>query len=128
LNIRVVTNNLKILELTKTINNIESHFLDGDIRDVIFACRDLVMNGWKLVIDPLGGYISRPNPYHTIILSKSHDMGHLSGDIPRLEYLLSKYYRQLDEYENAAKKYKSDYSELDFSLALNALHGLGKFI
>lgn len=125
--IKIVTNNDKILQLTKTIDNIELDFIDGNIKDIIFYCRDLITTGWKLAVDPLAGYISRPNPFRTIVLIQNSGEDNLPEDVIVLEYLLSKYYGQQKEYEYAALKFKDDYSELDFSLVLNAVEGLQKY-
>lgn len=108
-------------------NCIEFEFCEGNIKNLLLICINLVKSGWRLVVDPLGGYISRPNPFHTIILEIDKRVSCKAQDFLKLEYLLKLYFRQLGDYEKASKENWEDYMELDYSLALNAIKGLVKY-
>ncbi len=125
---KVVTNNCLMTQEARMIQNTDLAFVDGDLKALIFACRDLVASGgYRLAADPLAGYLSRPNPFQTIILDKN------DGDVPaedvlRLESLLLKFQGQSGEYEYAAANFSQDYRELDLSIAMSTLQGLHRVL
>lgn len=124
---KLVTNNCLIVQAARTVQNVDLIFVDGDLQELVFACRDLVASGYRLAADPLAGYLSRPNPFHTIILDKN------DGDVPaedvlRLESLLLKFQAQSGEYEYAATYFCRDYRELDLSIAMSTLQGMRRVL
>ena len=117
-----VTNNPKIKEHFHEINR-EVIFVEGHAKDVMEKCSELVYGGLRLAADPLAGYFSRPNPYHTVFLEQNH--GRVRGDdLVRLQKTLE----QWDKYGNIilmTERLLEDYKELDRSIALCTWEGFG---
>jgi hypothetical protein len=65
----IVTNNYLVWDnLLK--NSDECLFISGEAGKVLLTTRDLLIEGWRLAVDPLQGYYTRFNPYHTVFLQK----------------------------------------------------------
>jgi hypothetical protein len=61
--IRVVTNNQLIKEYTEILG-IPSDYWFGESHIALRKARDMLMEGWRLAVDPLSGYNTRFSPYH----------------------------------------------------------------
>lgn len=120
----ILTNNPKLNDHLRE-ENINIIFVDGHAKDVIMNSCDYVYMGWRLAADPLAGYFSRPNPYHTIFLQKD-SKGKVRGeDLIRLKRTLE----QWNRYDNIipmTDRLSDDYKELDYSIAVSTLEGLTK--
>ncbi len=117
----IITNNPKVNDyaLEKSLAVL---FVDGDAKETLFRVRRELLNGWRLGIDPLAGYLSRPNPFHTVLVQKNLTDEVIGNDIIRIEYAVS----QWNRYEHIlpmTPKLEADYSELDFSLAVSSIEG-----
>ena len=44
---------------------------EKELPDLLTKCMKLLEEGCELMVDPLAGYLSRPNPYHTIVLKSA---------------------------------------------------------
>ena len=120
--LKVLTNNSKVFGRFTYIN-LDTIFIKGHAKDVINSCYPWIQKGWRLAADPLAGYFSRPNPYHTIFLQKGKNTQCIPKDITRLERTIE----QWDKYDNIipmTDKLWHDYEELDLSIASCTLNGL----
>ncbi len=117
----IITNNHKIKDfaLEKKLDVI---FVEGDAKETLFMVRKKLLNGWRLAIDPLAGYLSRPNPFHTVVVQENCTGEVIGDDIIRIEYAIS----QWNRYEHIlpmTPKLEADYRELDFSLGVSSIDG-----
>lgn len=120
--IKIVTNNQKVHQYCLE-NEYDCLFVSGEAQDTLFSSRELILKGWKLAVDPLAGYLSRPNPYHTVLLQDSQTEETLMHDILRVEYAVSQWHR----YTNIIKmtpQLDDNYSDLDFSLGRSTIEGM----
>ncbi len=120
--IKVITNNPGI---EKNFENkaLEILFVQGHAKDVIKKCEDFISSGWRLAVDPLAGYFSRPNPFHTIILLPNEGNGSMGKDMTRL----ARTTEQWERYDNiipVTERLLEDYKELDLSIAGSSMEGL----
>jgi len=122
--LKIVTNNLKVQKYCID-NAYLFDFVQGHAQEVLFATREFLLQKWKLAADPLAGHLSRPNPYHTVILQKNLQTEPIAEDILRIETALCQWYLYTNVIELTDRLYR-DYCELDFSLAVNTLQGLLK--
>lgn len=122
MSIKIVTNNHKMNQYC--INNgYDSFFVLGLAQDTLFSSREFILKGWKLAVDPLAGYLSRPNPYHSVFLQDNQTEETLIHDILRVEYAVSQWQR----YTNIIKmtpQLDDNYSDLDYSLAKSTMEGI----
>lgn len=122
--LKVMTNNHRFLKLPGR-DGLEVVFINGHAKDVIMKCSELIYEGWQLAADPLAGYFSRPNPYHTVFLQKGGEARIRGEDLIRLDRTLE----QWDRYDNVipvTDRLLKDYCELDFSIACSTMDGLIK--
>lgn len=125
-----VTNN-PLLRNEVTAEQSELIFLDGTVIDVLVYCMEMMGRGWMLAVDPLAGYLSRPNPFHTIILQWSGQIEVVDAveylqSIASLEKLIEKYKDEQEDYVSAAatSRRRSDHGEVDLSIAIRSLERL----
>jgi hypothetical protein len=120
----ILTNNPKVNDylLGKCLNAV---YIDGHAKDVISSSCDYIYVGWRLAADPLAGYLSRPNPYHTIFLQKDPRDRVRGEDLVRLKRASQQWERYDNIIPMTDRLYK-DYEELDFSIAVSTLEGLTK--
>ena len=124
--VKVITNNSKSCMLKSLDGHIELTITDN-VEEVVSASRDYLMNGWILAADPLAGHRGRPNPYISVILRQNRGSEYIGEDILRVEYLLYIFNMELKN-RSYDEKVLDDYREVDFSILLNALKGLDKYI
>lgn len=120
--LRTVTNNKQVYEYCQN-GGLDCVLVEGGVKEALFLSRDLLMNGWRLAVDPLAGYLSRPNPYHTLFLRDNPQEEVAGDDVLRIEDALIQWHR----YTNIipmTPRLDADYIELDFSLAINSIDGL----
>lgn len=120
----IVTNNTRLYRHLSDIK-MDAILIDGHAKDVIRTCCDHIYEGWRLSADPLAGYLSRPNPYHTIFLQKDSNNRVWGKDLIRLE----RTFEQWSKYDNIipmTARLLKDYEELDYSIAQSTLEGLLK--
>ena len=133
---RIVTNNSRVEEYVKQDRRaFRLDAIEGDVRDVVFCARDLLLEGWSLTADPLGGRRERANPFLTVILEKSPQASHWglvgsgglsgqSGEILRVEQLLALFERNEERLAALTQRQRSDYAAIDASLAIGVLDKL----
>lgn len=122
----IVTNNEG--ELIPYLEDKQHYFelisIRGTVRDVAFTVRDKIMNGYVMVIDPLGGRIERPTPYLTAILKTGSDENIDADQILRIEYFVDSYCKHHDFLDKMEAKRKKDCEIIDTSIARNACEAL----
>ncbi len=99
-------------------------FIDCSIDLLLRKCKKLLKEGWRICVDPMAGYLHRPNPYHTFIMEKSKDDKHPKFAISSLERLIDMEKKRHTEYIDALNKYPMDYQKLDFSIANTSLQSV----
>ena len=117
----IITNNDGDLNelLTQHQDNITVHLVKGNIRDVAFQARELLMGSYSLVADPVAGRLERPTPYLTIILKENKQSEVTMGDeIIRVEYFVKVYNEHKEHLEQLSDRYRRDFREIDKSLTL----------
>jgi hypothetical protein len=122
MSLKILTNNPRVLAQFTHLNQ-HVEFVEGHAKDVIEDCQHCIYNSWKLAADPLAGYFSRPNPYHTIFLQKGRDEKVYGEHLLRLKRTAE----QWEKYDNVipmTEKLWKDYEELDYSFAMSTLNGL----
>lgn len=120
--VKVITNNPKV-KFYSLDKGYDTTFIAGSSKEVLSYSRDLILSGWKLAADPLKAYFSRYNPFHTVFLQESFQDDSIAADIIRLEKAIL----HLDSPEHPKKiddKTKSDYCDLDYSIATSTMSGL----
>ena len=122
--IKVVTNNPKVNKYSLE-EGFDAIFLNCSSQKVLHYARDLILNGWCLAADPLAGYISRYNPYHTVFLQESFNNKSIGKDILRLEKAAC-HLENPNRPKEIDEKTKSDYCYMDFSIATSTMGGLIK--
>lgn len=99
-------------------------FIEG-LSELLNRCMALLGEGWSLAVDPLGGYLSRPNPYHTILLRRcgTEDRERQLRDVTALDALLSRYWNHREEYlfHGATERRRADHAAVDASIATRSL-------
>ncbi len=80
-------------------------FIDCRIDILLKKCRELFKWDWQLCIDPMAGYLHRPNPYHTFIMQKSKNDKHQKLIKLSLEKLTELVSVNHSEYVSALKRY-----------------------
>jgi hypothetical protein len=122
--LKILTNNRSVFE--RFIHQGQDVlFVEGHAKRVIEDCRSWIYEGWQLAADPLAGYLSRPNPYHTFFLQRDQDGKVRGKHLLRLERTAE----QWSKYDNVipmTDKLWRDYAELDCSIASSTLDGLLK--
>ncbi len=115
---KIITNNDgELLTYLKSISlHVETEFIDGNIRDVVFAARDTIAKGYALVADPVAGRLERPTPFLTIILKSDDSFKTMDKDILRIEYFIDSYLSNQTVLENLTEEYKRDFRIIDTSL------------
>jgi len=118
----VITNNKMAKENLK--NEYQVKFIEGTLMDVMFAARDLIHKGHKLLTHPLAGSI-KPNqtPFKTIVLTLKPEpevdlasLEYIENSIETSERLLRS--RPLREWPETVLE---DYRLIDYDLIKNAL-------
>ncbi len=123
--ITTITNNPKVKDYCDAVGQ-QVTFIKGHSKDVLFFSRDLLSEGsFKLAADPLGGYMSRPNPYHTVFLTSNEGCEVAGDDILRVEKSIIQWERYTNIIE-VTGQLDTQYRELDLSLASNTLKSLLK--
>ena len=121
----VITNNT---EVERYIKRNKKQFIvskiNGTVKDVVIETRRLLVSGWALVCDPLGGRKERANPYLTVIIGRHGTSETVGTDVLRIEQLLDIYYKNEPYLLGLSTRQKSDYSAIDYSLACGALNKL----
>ena len=127
---RVLTNNPTVMGALGPEAAGEAMFVEG-LPKLLNKAMELLQHGWRLDVDPMGGYMSRPNPFHTMFLSppdgsRSDPDGYLR-DVTALDALLSRYWlnRELYQYHGATEGRRADHAAVDRSIALRSLERLG---
>lgn len=121
--LKIITNNKKVQEYCAE-KGYEFILMHEYVKDVLFVTRDLLMQGWRLAVDPLGGYNFRLNPYHTVILQTSEDTSNIEYDVLRVDSILSRWYKEANDILNVDEKMMNDYSDLDYSFATSSIQKL----
>jgi hypothetical protein len=123
----IITNNPLVRNTVASGRN-ELIFLDGTVMEVLNRCIEMLGMGWVLAVDPLAGYLARPNPFHTIILQKSNQTNEIDAvrylyGLTALEKLVKKYNDELEGYIWAAatSRQRKDHMEVDRSIAVRSL-------
>jgi hypothetical protein len=119
----VITNNPKVYEYCISKNK-RVTYVEGTPKNVLSYTRDRLLANSKLAADPLGGYCSRPNPYHSVFLQESIHSEAGGEDILRIEMAMTYPKRYAECESSMSRQLKEQYKELDFSIAVNTLEGL----
>lgn len=120
--IKIVTNNPWVHEQAAQ-ENMACEYYPSDAQSILLYARDLLCQGWQLAADPLAGYNTRFNPYHSVFLEQGEaKLTQQKGEeMQRLERAA----RHLDHPRRpAAEKTDSirrDYQQLDLALASNTM-------
>ncbi len=121
----VITNNEKFKAYCDTLGQ-RVTFIKGHSKDVLFFSRDMLIDcNLKLAADPLGGYMSRPNPYHTVFLTGNEDCDIAGDDVMRIEKAIIQWERYTNIIE-VTDQLDSQYQDLDLSIASGTLQSLLK--
>jgi len=123
--LKIVTNNRKLYEFG-VAEGFDTEFMDVPLKELMYHCRDMVMQGWTLVTDPLMGYKHRPNPFHSVILAEAEDDSRMGEDVMRLEQCVVVREERGHEIDLVDPS-RDGFIELDYSLAKNAMLGALKF-
>jgi len=112
----VVTNNKLVYEdIAESTKDTEVEFIDGTVKDVVFASREKVLDRFKLAADPLAGRKARPNPYLSVVLEKRTEK-YEAYHILRLEKMLELFYKNEAAFTDMSKSLRSDFAIIDYSL------------
>ena len=112
----VVTNNKLVYEdIAESTKDTEVEFIDGTVKDVVFASREKVLDRFKLAADPLAGRKARPNPYLSVVLEKRTEK-YEAYHILRLEKMLELFYKNEAAFTDMSKSLRSDFAIIDHSL------------
>ena len=129
----IVTNNRLVRD--SLLQNKDAYlFISGEAENVLLAARNLIMEGWRLAVDPLQGYYTRFNPYHTVFLQEhlfiNADYGEagisftdmsFSSQILRLEKGAAHLRGPKRPPAENTPQIRADYQYLDYQLAGTAL-------
>lgn len=123
--IKILTNNDRVYDLMNAQNH-DCRFLSGTAVAVIKeAAQMMLMHGWRLASDPLAGYNSRLNPYHTIFLQLAPDAD-TKFDMLRFENLICRWQKS-PVIPNAPASIYADFKQLDLSIAAHTSEQLFKY-
>ncbi len=122
--VKMLTNNQQVMELAQK-QGWDCRFLRGRPPAVLQEAQNWATQGWRLAADPLAGYFSRHNPYHTVFMQ--------SGQASRQDWLqLERAIIRWQGYQTPpAEKQpavRSAYRELDYALAAATMEQLEKFV
>lgn len=96
-----------------------------DLPEVLRTCKHLLETGWRFECDPLAGYLSRPNPFHSILLNKrkQEDEQFLLRDIDALDALFRLYAENQDRYlaHASTQRRLNDHRAVDYSIISRVL-------
>lgn len=126
--LHVITNNGDVSQMMAE-RQISCQYQAQGAAYVLADSRDRLLEGWRLAADPLAGYNTRFNPYHTVFLMKTCPLSgqELAAEVLRLErarlHLSSPKRLAAEEREDIVQ----DYQCLDTSLAENTLAELQKY-
>lgn len=96
--------------------------IEGHAIDVLRATRDLLLQGWKLSVDPLAGHYVRLNPFHTILLQKGEERQSRCKDLARIDRALEQWERN-DKVLFRKEQWQADFQAIDCSLTACMLDG-----
>ncbi len=122
--LRIITNNKTVKSKLEEMGE-RPEFLEGHALDIVKHCKVLAEEGWILSVDPLAGYYSRPNPYHTIFMQSGKRGTCKVADLKRLDKTANQwelYYHVIPMTPDLEK----GYIELDYELAINTYISLKK--
>ncbi len=114
----VITNN-KSLEAVLHTFPVQVQYIEGHIKDVTFMARDLLMQGYVLVADPLAGRLERPSPYVSYFLKKVGNNSKLDEEILRIEYFVALHHEHAAYFLSLDERHKQDFALIDTSLIVN---------
>ena len=121
----IITNNP---EVERYVKRKKKQFIvskrNGTVKEVVMETRRLLMEGWSLVCDPLGGRKERAKPYLTVVVGRNGTLESIPCDVLRVEQLLDIYYRNRSYLEGLSERQRIDYSAIDCSLTCGALDKL----
>lgn len=128
----IVTNNRKIRKEYIRCSHFSLMFKES-LPDVLDLCLKLIKEGYTLAVDPLAGYLSRMNPYHTIVLEapqsnlneESRALKHLK-DVSKIDALLSRYWLRRKEYDfnGSCEEFLEDHEYVDASIGRNSIEAI----
>jgi len=122
--LKIITNNPKVYDYCLK-NRQNTEFFHGHAKDLLLYTRNFLFKEFRLAADPLGGYLSRPNPYHTVFLQNASGSEIKAEDVIRIETSVNQWYKYTNITE-MTRQLDIQYQELDFSIAINTLEGLLK--
>ncbi len=123
--IKILTNNDRVYDLMSKQNH-DCDFFDGTAAIVIKeAAQMMLLHGWRLASDPLAGYNSRLNPYHTIFLQLAPE-NDTKFDMSRFENLICRW-QKCPAIPNASTSIYADFKQLDLSIATHTSEQLFKY-
>ncbi len=128
MNVLVLTNNQKVKDELDT-ENTEVMFIE-ELPALLDRCFSMVSEGWKLLVDPMAGYLSRPNPYHSIPMTKRPEEQllpeHKSKEIMAIDTLMSHYWLEKEQYlfHSSSDEHLKDHAEVDRSIVMRSLQSL----
>lgn len=120
--VKIITNNYSVNKYSVE-RGYDTTFLSCSSQKVLRFSRDLILCGWRLAADPLAGYISRYNPYHTVLLQENYCKDIVTKDILRLEEAAN-HLESPNSPKEIDEKTKRDYCYLDYSIATSTMMGL----
>lgn len=120
----VLTNNDRVISALEGDSDI--HLVrEISLETLLTRAMDYINKGYHLATDALAGYLSRYNPYHTILLISPETAGTdtFLRDLSSIDILLSRYWLHRAEYlQNGDSSHKrADHAAIDQSIALNAV-------
>lgn len=122
--LKVITNNPQIRQLLRERQE-DCQFIDAEEADaVLLAAQQLIMAGWRLAADPLQGYYTRYNPFHTVFLQNGGDDSP-DMQILRLQHSVEHLHSSRRPPIEKTPRIRADYQALDYSLACSTMALLG---
>lgn len=122
----IVTNN-RMIEGEFTGDDRFELVITEKLPDLLQKCMELVDQGCELAVDPLAGYLSRFNPFHTIILKRGSAPDRRSEaylrDMSKLDVLLSRYWLNRADYSfnDESEEHRRSHEHVDASIGRNSI-------
>ena len=120
----ILTNNQQVAEYAES-QGWNYQILFGLPIVVLMAAESLAIQGWRLAVDPLAGYFSHHNPYHTVFLQRGQASPHDWLCLERAANRWQGYKMSPAEKQLAVRQ---AYQQLDKALAISTMEQLAYYI
>lgn len=113
----LLTNNPKLSAVeTKQTVKIEVRIVDATAQELVWTARDMLVGGWELLADPLGGRLAHPNPFLSLLMRENGGDKNTVSSIKCLERLLRLQWEQKDRVAAMTEEEADDLAAMDRAL------------